>query len=259
MLAIPNSTTGCCPSGILQISFKHNKVRMFPKSASIRGLLRLFQKANILQTIMEAHEWRASQSVDRQISLLYGFKKKPAKPPKNSSPPIILMKILIIFPEVIVVMTSQIFRNFGSISLKSECPEFPSQIPTLMQSNPTPFFPFRACTMRDEEKQQWQVLICISRALICVFFVCIFFQTTTIVIFIIEKYYYFFIFFLLLMQRILDCGSTIMTAFFSRYPICEFHFVLTYFLLLFNKIIIFSLPHFFWHLQELELSKKVGF
>lgn len=28
---------------------------MFPKSASIKGVLRLFQKANILQTIMKAH------------------------------------------------------------------------------------------------------------------------------------------------------------------------------------------------------------
>lgn len=69
------------------------------------------------------------------------LKKNPKNPktPKNFPPPIILKKILIIFPEVIVVMTSQIFRNFGTIALKSECPKFSLWIPTLMQSIPSPF------------------------------------------------------------------------------------------------------------------------
>lgn len=68
------------------------------------------------------------------------LKKKTQNPqtPKNFPPPM-LKKILIIFPEVIVVMTSQIFRNFGTIALKSECPKFSLWIPTLMQSIPSPF------------------------------------------------------------------------------------------------------------------------
>lgn len=82
--------------------------------------------------------------------------------------------------------------------------------------------------MRNEEKEQWQVLIHTSRVLNCIFFACISLLTSNIVIFSTAKYYYFFIFSLLVMYMILDCDSTIVTTFFTRYPICEFHFVLTF-------------------------------
>lgn len=88
LLAVPNSTSGCCPSGILQICLNIIKyVSMFPKYVLIKGFLRLFQKANMLQTIMEVHKWRASWSVDMSISLLNGFGKKPLNPQRTSLPP----------------------------------------------------------------------------------------------------------------------------------------------------------------------------
>lgn len=103
-----------------------------------KAFFSLFHKVNILQAIMEACEWRTKWGVDRQVYLLHSFgktnktqlnptKSNQTKPNKNThekTQTTILNTLYIIPPYTNVVIIVWICRNFGTIALKSEYPEF---------------------------------------------------------------------------------------------------------------------------------------
>lgn len=138
------------------------------------------------------------------FSIVLGKKPKnqnTKNPPNPKEPPssIILKKVLILFPEVIVVMTSQIFRNFGTIALKSECPKFFSWIPILLQSNSPPFFHSRLVQLGMKKNKNGKYSYAYVEHGLVFSLNASFYELEILRFFCAAKYYYFFIFSLLLM------------------------------------------------------------